>query len=211
MFVIRHLFLIFFLLVAAEVTVLIRVSDWIGGWETLLLVIVTGMMGSWLCRVQGLSNWITLNQKLQEGELPGKEIVEGGLLMLGGFLLMVPGFITDLAGLFLLIPFTRRAIAGYMLRRGVFDVAAAGHRGFGGKGFFGYGPGSSAGQGRGGRIIDGEVVDGEEGDVEGEFLEGKAIGVDSEQGRDNDDEGEVVDVFPTPEKHEPGGSGDNKN
>jgi len=209
MFVIRHLFLIFFLLVAAEVYVLIQVSDWIGGWETLLLVIVTGMVGSWLCRVQGLSNWVNLNQKLQEGELPGKEIVEGGLLMLGGFLLMVPGFITDMAGLFLLIPFTRRGLARYMLRRGVFDVAAARRRGFGGTDFFGYDPGSSASRGGGGRTFEGEVVDGEKEDAEGELLEGRVIEVDSRQGRDND--GEVIDISPTPEGHEPDESGDKKN
>ena len=168
------------------------------------------MIGSWLCRVQGLSNWISLNQKLQEGELPGKEIVEGGLLMLGSFLLIVPGFITDLAGLFLLIPFTRRALSGYMLRRGIFDVAAARRRGFGGADFFGYDPGSSAARGEGGRTFEGEVVDDNKGAAR-DFLEGRAIEVDSRQGMDNDNEGEVIDISPTSEGHEPDESDDKKN
>lgn len=119
-----RLFLILVVFVFLEAMVVARVAQLIGWGTALLLLLGTTLLGSALVRRQGLATWVRLNQRLQAGESPGPELAEGMLTMLGGFLLIVPGFITDSFGLVLLFPPFRRALAGMLVRRGLLQAFA---------------------------------------------------------------------------------------
>lgn len=102
--------LILVLLVAApilEIWTLIQIGGWIGFWPTLLVVLVLTGVGGWLVAHQGRKSWQALTAALQEGKDPGKELTDAVLVLLGGILLLIPGFITDVVSLVFLLPFTR--------------------------------------------------------------------------------------------------------
>ena len=107
-----RVFLFIFIFALLEAVVLGQVAQAIGWGITILLTVFTALLGSILFRWQGLETWMRLNQRLQQGEVPGTELVEGVMLLLGGALLITPGFITDGVGFLLLIPPSRRAMAG---------------------------------------------------------------------------------------------------
>ncbi|KFZ38969.1 hypothetical protein HR45_00775 [Shewanella mangrovi] len=109
--------LLLFLVPAMEVSLMMRVSEVIGGWNTLALVILTAVVGVSLVRSQGIVTLMSVQRKLAYGEVPGQEIVEGMMLALAGVLLLIPGFMTDLIGLLMLTPFTRAPIAKLVLKR----------------------------------------------------------------------------------------------
>ena len=102
-----------------EVMVLAAAADIIGWPLTILFTVGTALLGSYLFRTQGLATWVRLNQRMQQGEMPGEEMAEGVLLLIGGVVLITPGFITDAIGFALLLPQTRRPLAKAMLRRGL--------------------------------------------------------------------------------------------
>lgn len=108
------LFLLFPLL---ELAVLIQVGGAIGVLPTLLLVIATAVLGSVLLRVAGIATAWRAREKLARGELPEQEVLEGLLIAVGGGLLLLPGFISDVFGVLCLIPFTRRLLVGKVRRR----------------------------------------------------------------------------------------------
>ncbi|WP_263142411.1 FxsA family protein [Pseudomonas sp. RIT-PI-AD] len=108
------LFLLFPLL---ELAVLIKVGSMIGVLATLFLVIGTAVLGSLLLRAAGVSTAWRARERLSRGELPEQEMLEGLLMAVGGGLLILPGFISDLLGLFCLIPFTRRMLIRTLRRR----------------------------------------------------------------------------------------------
>ena len=95
MFLFRHIFLTIFVFALTEVVVLSQVSDLIGWGWTILGVMATAMLGSALLKHQGFDTWMRINERLQNGEMPGAELIEGVLLLIGGALLITPGFITD--------------------------------------------------------------------------------------------------------------------
>jgi UPF0716 protein FxsA len=137
------LVLLFIVVPIAELYVIIQVGQWIGIWPTLALLLADALLGSFLLKHQGRSAWRRFNEALAQRRFPGKEVVDGVLIVIGGTLLLTPGFLTDIAGLFLLIPPTR-ALARRVLRRftvGRFTVVGMG--GFppgGGRGPYGPGP-----------------------------------------------------------------------
>jgi UPF0716 protein FxsA len=138
------LLLVFILVPIAELYVIIQVGELIGVVPTLLLLLLDAILGSWLLKHQGRSAWRRFNQALAERRMPGKEVADGFLVILGGALLIAPGFITDIFGIFFLLPPTR-AIARRVLRRWtVGRVAVVGFPGGGAMGGFGGGPGTSA-------------------------------------------------------------------
>jgi UPF0716 protein FxsA len=104
-----------------ELYVIIQVGQAIGGAPTLALLLAGAVLGSFLIRHQGLGAWRRFNEAFAQRRFPGREIADGVLIVIGGALLVTPGFITDVFGLLLLIPPTR-AIARSLLRR------YAGHR-----------------------------------------------------------------------------------
>lgn len=118
------LFILFFLLPIVEIWLLLEVSDHIGGWPTIFLVLLTGLVGLGLLRIQGPATLMRARLKLAQGEMPASEMVEGLCLAVGGALLLTPGFVTDALGLSCLIPGLRRrlltALMGVGLRRSGF-------------------------------------------------------------------------------------------
>jgi UPF0716 protein FxsA len=112
--------LIFILVPLAELYVIIQVGNAIGVIPTLVLLLLDALLGSMLLRHQGRAAWIQFNRALAENRLPHKEVFDGILVILGGALLLSPGFITDIFGLVLVIPPTRaivRAISSRIVRR----------------------------------------------------------------------------------------------
>lgn len=94
----------------AELYVIVQVAQGIGVLETLVLLIGISVAGAWLLKQQGLATWARLQQTLARGEMPGKEVTDGALILLGGALLLTPGFLTDAVGLVFLIPPSRAAV-----------------------------------------------------------------------------------------------------
>jgi UPF0716 protein FxsA len=118
--------LVFFLFIAMpiiEIAVLIQVGSQIGALATIALVILTAVVGTALLRAQGIATWASVQRKMAQGELPAMEMFEGMALLVGGALLLTPGFVTDTIGLLCLIPTTRRAIVAWMLARAEVRVA----------------------------------------------------------------------------------------
>jgi UPF0716 protein FxsA len=140
------LVLVFIVVPIAELFVIIQVGELIGVWPTLLLLLLDAIVGSWLLKREGRAAWRRFNEALAERRMPGKEVADGFLVILGGALLIAPGFITDVFGAFLLIPPTR-ALARRVLRRWtVGRVAVVGFPGGATMGGFGAGPGGSGGR-----------------------------------------------------------------
>ncbi|MCK5917718.1 MAG: FxsA family protein [Cocleimonas sp.] len=120
-----HIFLVLFLVVpVVEIYLLIQVGSLIGALPTILLILATAIIGAGLLRQQGLSTLARFQNNLASGSLPAQEMIEGILLAVGGALLMTPGFVTDAMGFFCLIPFTRKALAHYIMKRSAVQVQA---------------------------------------------------------------------------------------
>lgn len=113
-----RIFFFIFGFVLLEVLVLAKVAGLIGWPITIVATVATALLGSYLFRSQGLETWVRLNQKMQQGEMPGQEMVEGIMLLLGGALLITPGFITDAVGFALLLPTSRRLMARKVIDKG---------------------------------------------------------------------------------------------
>jgi UPF0716 protein FxsA len=114
------LVVIFIVVPIAELYVIIKVGEAIGLVPTLVLLLADAILGSMLLRYQGRAAWIRFNRALAEGRLPHKEVFDGVLVIMGGALLLTPGFLTDILGLILLIPPTRalvRAMSARFVRR----------------------------------------------------------------------------------------------
>ncbi|MGH3352192.1 MAG: FxsA family protein [Nocardioides sp.] len=101
------LILLFLVIPLAELFVLIQVGQVIGVWWTILLLVADSIFGAWLMRREGSRAWTALTTALSSGKLPSNEIADGALIMLGGALMLSPGFVTDLFGIVLILPFTR--------------------------------------------------------------------------------------------------------
>jgi UPF0716 protein FxsA len=120
------LILLFIVVPVAELYVIIKVGELIGVAPTLALLLADALLGSWLLKHQGRSAWRRFNEALAARRFPGREVVDGALIIVGGTLLLTPGFLTDIVGAFLLLPPTR-AIARRVLKRfsiGRFAVVA---------------------------------------------------------------------------------------
>lgn len=102
----------------AELYVILQVSHHIGLGDTLAILILMSLVGGWLLKQQGMATWARLQESLRSGHMPGREVADGALILLGGALLLTPGFITDAVGLVLLIPPARAVLKG-TVRRGL--------------------------------------------------------------------------------------------
>ncbi len=112
-----RLFLAFTLVPVAEVWLLLATASAIGLAETLLLCIVTGAAGAWLARQEGLAVLRRIRTEFESGKVPGGAALEGALVFAGGLLLLTPGLMTDLIGLCMVAPPTRRRIAAALTLR----------------------------------------------------------------------------------------------
>ncbi|WP_017443686.1 FxsA family protein [Gayadomonas joobiniege] len=105
------LFFLFIVLPIAEIAVLLHVGDLIGGWNTFFIVILTALAGAHLVRNQGLATLAEIQKKASQGVLPAESLTEGLMILVAGILLVTPGFITDIFGLLLTLPLTRKPLA----------------------------------------------------------------------------------------------------
>lgn len=117
------LLLLFFAVPLIEIYLLIKVGGVLGALPTVALVVFTAVLGAWLMRVQGLSTLNRVRTMLMSGKVPAIEALEGVALLIGGALLLTPGFFTDTLGFLAMIPPIRRRFIIWMLKRGVIRVA----------------------------------------------------------------------------------------
>jgi UPF0716 protein FxsA len=108
--------LVFIVLPVVEIYVLIQVGQVIGAWWTVLLLVADGFLGSWLLKREGTRAWAALRLALDERRMPARELADGALVLVGGTLLVTPGFVSDIAGLFCVLPLTRPLARAVLLR-----------------------------------------------------------------------------------------------
>ncbi|MEZ5092619.1 FxsA family protein [Nocardioides sp.] len=115
------LFVAFVVLPLVEIYVLIQVGQVIGAWPTVLVLVADSMLGAWIVRHEGRRAWQALNEALASGRMPASEIADGALILVGGALMLTPGFVTDILGALAVLPFTRpiarRLLAQVVSRR----------------------------------------------------------------------------------------------
>lgn len=100
-----------------ELAILLQVGQWIGIGPTFALVVVTGVAGAALARRQGLRAFMAVQRELAEGRLPGRSLLDGLSILVGGAFLLTPGILTDFVGFSLLIPASRRWLQRLARRR----------------------------------------------------------------------------------------------
>ena len=111
------LVVIFIVVPLAELYVIIQVGQEIGALPTIAILVADSVIGSMLLRSQGRAAWQRFNAALAAGRPPAREVLDGVLVIFGGAFLITPGFLTDAIGLLLLIPPTRAAFRGFLVRR----------------------------------------------------------------------------------------------
>ncbi len=110
------LLILFIVVPIAELWLLIKIGGEIGILPTLALLVVDSILGAALARSQSRAAWERFNRALAAGRVPGREVFDGAMIILGGALLLTPGFITDVFALILLIPPTRSALRSLLVR-----------------------------------------------------------------------------------------------
>nr|WP_240457512.1 FxsA family protein [Vibrio neptunius] len=123
-----------------EIGLFISVGGYIGLWPTIALVLITAFVGASLVRSQGLQTLMSVQNRLQQGELPAQQIVEGVMLAVSGVLLLTPGFMTDALGMLVLLPAPRAAMAKYLMSKMTVQSVGGGFQGGFGSGNFQQGP-----------------------------------------------------------------------
>ncbi len=112
-----RLILLFTVIPLVELAILLHLGSVIGVWNTILIVVVTGLAGAFLARRQGLAVVGKMRASLEQGLVPGEELLHGLLILAGGLLLLTPGLLTDVVGFALLIPRSRRCALHWLRRR----------------------------------------------------------------------------------------------
>jgi len=105
-----YLILLFTLVPAIELALLIKIGQHIGVINTLTVIILTGVLGAYLARLQGFLVLARIQKNINNGVLPTEEMLDGLMILCGGLVLLTPGFITDIFGFLILIPYTRTLI-----------------------------------------------------------------------------------------------------
>ena len=113
----KYLFLAFTVLPFIELYLLLAIGREVGFWPTVGGVLLTGLIGAWLAKKEGLRVLRRWQESLAQGRMPEEGLVGGVLVLVGGVLLVSPGVLTDVVGLFLLFPPTRRVVAALVRRR----------------------------------------------------------------------------------------------
>lgn len=105
-----YLLLLFTLVPLLELYILVYVGQQIGFWETCSIVLLTGIVGAFLARIEGFFIIKKINSEIRRGIIPQKDLIHGVMLLIGAVLLITPGIITDVVGLLLLLPGSRDVI-----------------------------------------------------------------------------------------------------
>ena len=112
-----RLFLLFTVVPLLELFILIKIGGYIGAFPTVGLVVLTALLGFVLARFEGLRKLQQIKRSLSLGIVPAEEMLDGVLIFVGGVLLIIPGVLTDLFALILLIPYTRTIFKRWLRRR----------------------------------------------------------------------------------------------
>lgn len=140
-----------------EIWAILQVGQLVGPWWTIALLVLDSVIGAWLIKREGGRAWQALRQALQRGRMPARELADAALILIGGTLMLSPGFVLDIAGILLILPFTRpvaRRLLTSVVERRLLAVPAFGSR-------FGTGPGDAdrPGPGPEGPVVRGDVID----------------------------------------------------
>jgi len=148
--------LVFVVLPVVEIYVIIQIGQALGAWWTVLLLVADGILGSWLMKHEGGRAWAALREALDERRMPARELADAALILVGGTLLLTPGFLSDIVGFFFVLPFTRPvarvALTRFLTRKFLSGPGAPGFRGAGEDPRTRQRPGP-------GSVVQGEVVD----------------------------------------------------
>jgi UPF0716 protein FxsA len=139
---------LFILVPIVEIYVIIQVGQAIGPWWTILLLIADSIFGAWLIRHEGSRAWQALREALDSGRMPARELADGALILIGGTLMLAPGFVTDAFGILMILPFTRPVFRRLLTRVVASRLV-----------IIGPGTAQRPGPGPDGPVIRGEVVD----------------------------------------------------
>jgi UPF0716 protein FxsA len=112
-----RLFLLFTVVPLLELYILIKIGGYIGAFPTVGLVVLTALLGFVLARFEGFRKLEQIKRSLSQGIVPAEEMLDGVLIFVGGVLLIIPGVLTDLFALILLIPYTRTIFKRWLRRR----------------------------------------------------------------------------------------------
>jgi UPF0716 protein FxsA len=135
---------VFLALLIAEIAVIVLAARWLGGWVVFWLMVATSLLGGWVVRNEGVRAWTALSEAVRAGRAPERGKRASRAAIAGGFLLILPGFITDLVGAALVLPPTRDRTTRLLSR---LTPAPA------------FRPGPYAGPPSRGEVIEGEIVD----------------------------------------------------
>ncbi|MGY4112757.1 FxsA family protein [Aeribacillus composti] len=112
----RTLLIFFIVAPACEIGVLLLSGKTIGVLPTVLLIILTGFVGAYLAKKQGIQAVRNLQKEIQYGRIPSNAILDAIAILVGGIMLLTPGFISDIVGLFLLFPITRNWVKPFLIQ-----------------------------------------------------------------------------------------------
>ena len=112
----KWLVLAFIVIPTAELALLIYSGQLLGFFPTIAIILITGIGGAYLAKKQGMKAWQELRSRMNTMETPGNALIDSVCIFLGGLLLIMPGFITDITGFFLLFSWPRNLIRPFILR-----------------------------------------------------------------------------------------------
>jgi UPF0716 protein FxsA len=125
-------FVLFVGMPVLEIYVLVQVGQVIGAAWTVLLLVAAGVLGTWLARREGRRAWRAFDEALAARRVPARELADGALILVGGTMLLAPGFVSDVLGMALIVPPTRAVFRGlltaYLARRFTVVVSGGGPR-----------------------------------------------------------------------------------
>ena len=98
---------LFVALPMVEIYLIVQLGQVVGPWWTIALLVGAGVLGSWLVKREGGRAWRALTEALRSGRVPSRELADGALILIGGTLLLTPGFVSDVVGLVCILPFAR--------------------------------------------------------------------------------------------------------
>ena len=113
----RRFLILFILVPLLELYILIKIGGYLGAFQTVALVVFTALFGVVIARIEGLRKLQQIKQSLAQGIVPAEEMLDGVLIFVAGILLIIPGVLTDLFALILLIPYTRTLFKRWLRRR----------------------------------------------------------------------------------------------
>ena len=112
-----YLILLFTIIPATELFIFIKLGDSLGIFNTFLLVIVTGILGAHIARHQGFRVVQSIQNELNNGNMPTEQMIDGAMILVGGLTLLTPGLLTDIFGFLLLIPLTRTLLKAWLRKK----------------------------------------------------------------------------------------------